>query len=64
MGKDGVKAGGVVRRNKTSHTFTQQIFIGHPHMPQTELDTKDNRQIKAGPMIFQEAFRWQQEWER
>lgn len=64
MGKDGVKAGGVVRRDKTSHTFTQQIFIGHSHMPQTVVGARDNRQIKAGPMIFQEALSWQQGWER
>ena len=52
MGEDGTKAGGVVRRDKTRHVFTRQIFTGHPHRPHRDLGVKDNRQIKQDPWFF------------
>ena len=45
-GKDDAKAGGAARRDKTSHTFTPQVFIGHPPVPQIVLGASDKRQIK------------------
>ena len=49
VGEDDTKAGSDVRRDKTRHAFTRQIFTGHPHRPHRDLGAKDNRQIKQDP---------------
>ena len=52
VGEDGTKAESAVRRDKTRHAFTRQIFTGHPHRPHRDLGVKDNRQIKQDPWFL------------